>query len=64
MTIFHFIGEGMGLMNGVKEYIVITDDDKVIAKDWICNGFELEGEHEVEDLPYSLPLNRLLIVQN
>lgn len=62
MKILHFTGQGTGWMTGFKEYLIITEDYDSLADDHCCPGFTLDSKAELDDdLPSSLPLERVLI---
>ena len=60
MKILQYVGEGKGMMSGVVEYIVITEDNRN-PSDHLCPGFKLYKSHQLnEDLPQELPLETIL----
>ena len=65
MNVLHFSGEGRGFMSGIKEYVIITDDeekdDEALVQEWIAPGFTLSSNTEIDYLPLSLPLNTSLV---
>lgn len=60
MRVLHFTGKGQGWMEGIEEYVIVTDEDSSVEDD-IAPGFELESETEIEDLPSSFPTEITLI---
>jgi len=60
MKILHFMGEGKGMMSGISEYVIITENDEK-NEQFKAPGFYLESETEIDDLPTSFPINQNLI---
>jgi len=60
MKILHFIGEGKGVMSGIREYIVISDGQEE-DEAHTAPGFKLESVTISRDLPTTLPINTTLI---
>ena len=63
MRVLHFMGKGKGWMEGIEEYVIVTDETVVDSpiEDEIAPGFKLESETEIEDLPSSFPTETTLI---
>lgn len=65
MRVLHFVGKGRGFMEGVEEYVIISDEEEKDSpvEDDRAPGFALESQTEIEELPCSFPLNTILIPQ-
>ena len=63
MRILHFVGKGKGWMEGIEEYVIITEDEREVSSvdGFKCPGFVLESETDIEDLPNTLPFETTLI---
>jgi len=61
MKILHYTGKGYGFMDGITEYVILSDDSDGNDEDHGCPGFTLDSETEVGELPGTLPLDEILI---
>ena len=60
MKLLHFMGEGYGVMSGIDEYVVFTENGESI-NEHKAPGFYLESETEIDDLPTVFPTETVLI---